>query len=397
MVFSYTGEHLNLDHLDMKLPVGKSITFVGPSGSGKSTALGLVMRFYDPQAGRVTIDGIDLQTVSLDSLHSHMSVVFQENYLFNASIRENIRLGKPDASDAEVEEAARLAEIHDAILQLPQGYETLAGEAGGRLSGGQRQRIAISRALINDPSLLVLDEATSALDPATESAINETLLSAGRGRTVISVTHRLASARNSDCICVFDHGKLVEQGRHGDLLRARGVYANLWEKQGGFDVSRDGRSAQVAPERLQKMLLFAGLDLHALADLAPQFRSEYFEAGETVLRQGDVGDKLYVIVRGQVEVWVTAPGPGEAMFETQIDTLEDGDHFGEMALLQNRRRTATVKTHSPCLFLTMTTEQLRDLVASHPGVLEPLAARMARSEENLASAAPAVPADIVAV
>ena len=180
--FAYEGaEKPVIDNLSLKIPVGRSIAVVGPSGSGKSTLLNLILRLYTPTEGRVTIDGVDIRRVTRDSLRSSMAVVFQENMLFNMSLRENIRLGKEGATDEEVEEAARNAEIHSFIMSLPEGYDTIVGERGDTLSGGQRQRIAIARAIVRDPSVLLLDEATSALDQTTEAAINRTLLESGEG------------------------------------------------------------------------------------------------------------------------------------------------------------------------------------------------------------------------
>jgi ATP-binding cassette subfamily B protein len=181
--------------------------------------------------------------------------VFQENFLFHMTVRENIRLGNPQASDAEVEAAAKAAEIHDYIVSLPQGYDTPAGERGGRFSGGQRQRIAIARAILRDPALLILDEATSALDAAAEAAINQTLSRIARGRTVISITHRLSSVKQADQIFVLERGRLAESGRHEELLERGGVYHRLWRNRDEAD-ERGGACADphVAPERLARLL-----------------------------------------------------------------------------------------------------------------------------------------------
>jgi ATP-binding cassette subfamily B protein len=233
LTFSYTGAQLNLRDLNLRIRQGESVAFVGPSGSGKSTLLNLLLRFHDPSLGAIIIDGHDLRDVTQASLRSQIAVVFQENFLFNTSIRENIRMGAPHATDEEVEAAAAAAEIHDFIISLPQGYDTQAGERGGRLSGGQRQRIAIARAILRDPAILILDEATSALDPASEAAVNATLAQLARGRTVISITHRLSSIAAADQIFVLNHGRLVESGRHEELLAFDGVYSHMWWKQRG--------------------------------------------------------------------------------------------------------------------------------------------------------------------
>ncbi len=228
--FSYTGGETNLDEVSFTIPAGKSVGFIGRSGSGKSTVLNLLTRFYDSGQGAIEIDGYDLKQVSQASLRSQIGPVFQDTFLFNTTIRENIRQGQLDATDAAVEEVAQTAEIHDFIIGLPKGYDTMVGEAGGRLSGGQRQRIAIARAILRNPSILVLDEATSALDPGTEAAINATLEKLAQDRTIISVTHRLSSVVNMDCIFVLDEGKLIEQGTHRELLNLKGSYSQIWQE-----------------------------------------------------------------------------------------------------------------------------------------------------------------------
>jgi ATP-binding cassette subfamily B protein len=233
VTFQYEGaQEPVLDNLSLKLDVGKSIAIVGPSGSGKSTLLNLILRLYVPDEGRVTIDGVDIRKVTRESLRHSMAVVFQENMLFNMSIRENIRLGKEGATDEEVVEAARKAEIHRYIMSLPQKYDTPVGERGDTLSGGQRQRIAIARAIIRNPSVLLLDEATSALDQTTEAAINHTLLKVAKGRTMIWSTHRLTSVVDMDEIIVISGGRAIERGTHEELLAQGGVYRQLWDDQG---------------------------------------------------------------------------------------------------------------------------------------------------------------------
>ena len=233
VTFQYEGSQTPvLDNLSLKLKVGKSIAIVGPSGSGKSTLLNLILRLYVPDEGRVSIDGVDIRKVTRKSLRRSMAVVFQENMLFNMSIKENIRLGKEGATDEEVVAAARKAEIHRYIMSLPQKYDTPVGERGDTLSGGQRQRIAIARAIVRDPSILLLDEATSALDQTTEAAINQTLLKLARGRTMIFSTHRLTSVVEMDEIIVISGGKAIERGTHEQLLAADGMYRKLWDDQG---------------------------------------------------------------------------------------------------------------------------------------------------------------------
>jgi ATP-binding cassette subfamily B protein len=326
--------------------------------------LNLLTRFHDPRRGAVRIDGYDLRTVTQESWRSQVAVVFQESFLFNTTIRENIRMGRPAASDAEVVEAAKAAEIHDIVERMPDKYDTLAGERGGRLSGGQKQRVAIARALLRDPPVLMLDEATSALDAGAEAAINATLDRAGKGRTVITVTHRLASVVNTDRVFVLDHGRLVEEGSHRELVQQGGIYQRLWEKQSGFTLSPDAMHAQVQAERLKAIPLLGSLDDAALAKLSNLFFTERFAAGRAVFVEGDPGDKFYVIVRGSVVMTIkTASGE-----ERQVGVIQDGNYFGEIALLEDRPRNATIRTRSECLFLTLQREHFLRLLDETPRV-----------------------------
>ncbi|MEZ4622231.1 MAG: ATP-binding cassette domain-containing protein [Caldilineaceae bacterium] len=376
--FSYTGETYNLSAIDLVVPAGNSVAFVGPSGSGKSTLLSLLMRAHEATTGTIKFDGVDLRHVRRLSLQQQMGVVFQETYLFNTTIRENIRMAKLDASDVEVEEAAKQAEIHELIMNLPQRYETPVGEGGGWLSGGQRQRIAIARAIIRNPAILILDEATSALDPGTEAAINATLQRLARNRTVISVTHRLSSVVDADCIFVLQGGRLVEAGEHSKLLDQHGIYAQLWQKQSGFDVRADGRSGAVHADYLRHVGIFGALDLATLATLASRFVPEYIHAGHSVILEGELGDKLYLIARGQVEVLVRDEG-GKAR---RIDTMQDGDHFGEMALLSDSPRNASIRTLTGCLFLTLPKAEFLGLVHTMPAVRAAVDAQITRNLAN---------------
>lgn len=370
--FDYQPGHKILDDVTLSIPAGQSVVFVGESGSGKSTVLSLLMRFYDAKTGSVSIDGCDIRRTTQGSLRSQMSVVFQESFLFNTTVRENIRLGRPGATDRDVEEAARLAEIHDLITSLPMGYDTLVGEAGGRLSGGQRQRIAIARAIVRDPRILLLDEATSALDPGVEAAINETLARLSKDRTVVSVTHRLSSAVGADRIFVMHAGRLVEEGSHESLLRNGGPYARLWRKQSGFDVRKDGRFATVEAERLREIDLFSNFDHAVLQEIASSFYPEHFEAGRDVIVEGDRGDKFYLIVRGQVAI-NTRDSSGVSHL---LRVSEEGDHFGDMALLTDLPRNATVTTIKPCLLLAMAKADMLSLIERFPEIGRELRARM---------------------
>jgi ATP-binding cassette subfamily B protein len=228
--FSY-GEGAALTGLTLTASGGRTTALVGASGAGKSTVFALIERFYDPQAGRIVIDGQPVNTVSMQSLRRNIAYVGQESYLFNISVRDNIAVGKPEASQADIEAAARAANAHDFILELPDGYDTLAGEGGGRLSGGQRQRIAIARAMLRDAPILLLDEATSALDAESEAKIQSALETLMAGRTTLVIAHRLSTVRHAHRIHVMDRGQTVESGSHDELFEHDGIYRRLCELQ----------------------------------------------------------------------------------------------------------------------------------------------------------------------
>ncbi len=216
-----------LKDFSLEVSPGETVALVGPSGAGKSTVFGLLLRFYDPQSGAITVDGASVREVSLRDLRERIGLVPQEPVIFSASAMENIRYGRPEAKDDEVRAAARDAFAHEFIEALPEGYDTFLGERGVRLSGGQRQRIAIARAMLKNPPLLLLDEATSALDAESERMVQAALEKAMRGRTTLVIAHRLATVQQADRIVVLDHGRIVEQGRHDQLVAAGGVYARL--------------------------------------------------------------------------------------------------------------------------------------------------------------------------
>jgi ATP-binding cassette, subfamily B, bacterial len=221
-----------LDGIDLVVPAGTTTAIVGETGSGKTTLGYLVARLYDATAGRITIDGVDVRDVSFASLARSVGLVSQETYLFHATVRENLRFAKPDATDEELEDAARAAQIHDVIAALPDGYDTVVGERGYRFSGGEKQRIAIARTVLRNPPVLVLDEATSALDNETERAVQEALDRLAEGRTTLAIAHRLSTIRHADEIVVLDGGRIVERGSHAELLARGGRYATLAARAG---------------------------------------------------------------------------------------------------------------------------------------------------------------------
>jgi ATP-binding cassette subfamily B protein len=220
-----------IDDVSFRIPAGRTLAVVGPSGSGKSTLSRLLFRFYDPTGGEITIDDHRIGYVTLASLRAAIAVVPQDTALFNDTIEYNIAIGRASASRAEIEEAARLAEIHDFVAGLPDGYATVVGERGLKLSGGEKQRVAIARAVLKRPRIFVFDEATSALDSATERLIQRNLETLSRGTTTLIVAHRLSTIVQADEIIVLDEGRIVERGRHDALLRQDGVYAAMWRRQ----------------------------------------------------------------------------------------------------------------------------------------------------------------------
>lgn len=233
VTFSYDGQTSVLDGLSLDVPAGKTTALVGPSGGGKTTTCSLLPRFYDVCDGSVTIDGADVRDVTLTSLRRTVGIVQQDVYLFDGSIRDNILYGNPEASDAEVVEAAKRANIHDAIMEFEHGYGTYVGERGARLSGGQKQRISIARVFLKNPPILILDEATSALDNESERHVQESLSELSKGRTTIVIAHRLSTIRNADKIAVVENGRVVEEGTHEELIALGGTYARYCAMQFG--------------------------------------------------------------------------------------------------------------------------------------------------------------------
>jgi subfamily B ATP-binding cassette protein MsbA len=229
--FGYAPDRPVLNGVDFVVEPGQRAALVGPTGSGKSTLIGLIARLYDPLGGRITIDGNDVRSYTLESLRRQVSFVLQDTVLFHATVAQNIAYGRPDATRQDIERAARQANAHEFIVRMDEGYDTMIGERGETLSGGQRQRIAIARALIRDSPILLLDEPTSSLDPASEELIFEGLVRLLAGRTSLTIAHRLATVRNADVIFVLDNGAIVERGTHDTLLAAGGLYAQLYRKQ----------------------------------------------------------------------------------------------------------------------------------------------------------------------
>jgi ATP-binding cassette subfamily B protein len=234
VTFAYKDRFSIITNLSLQVPAGKTIAIVGSTGSGKSTLVKLLLRFYEVETGSITVDGINIQDLSLRDLRRCIGLVSQDVFLFHGTVAENIAYGTFDATTEEIIAAAKVAEAHEFIQGLPQGYETIVGERGQKLSGGQRQRIAIARAVLKNPPILILDEATSAVDNETEAAIQRSLEKITVNRTTIAIAHRLSTIRNADAIYVMEYGQLIESGTHEELLEKNGVYASLWRVQSGL-------------------------------------------------------------------------------------------------------------------------------------------------------------------
>ena len=249
--FAYDPERPILRRLTFSIPPGKTVAVVGPSGAGKSTLSRLLYRFYEVSGGRILIDGQDISTVTQKSLRAAIGMVPQDTVLFNDTIRYNIRYGRPDASDAEVEAAAQLAQIHQFVLSLPKGYDSMVGERGLKLSGGEKQRVSIARTILKGPPILILDEATSALDSFTEQEIQDALRKVSKDRTTLIIAHRLSTVVDADKIIVLDDGGIAERGTHAQLLKKKGIYAGMWNRQRQADEARNKLKQAEAGELIE--------------------------------------------------------------------------------------------------------------------------------------------------
>jgi ATP-binding cassette subfamily B protein len=372
--------------VSLRIPSGSYAAFVGASGAGKSAMLSMLMRFHDPSRGRVTIDGHDLRHVTQASLRAQMGVVLQDGFVFRSTLRENIRMGRPTATEEAIADAASDAGMLAFIEAQPLGFDTVVGPDGLSLSGEMTQRLALARAILRKPAILLLDEISSALDPAEDLAVNQTLDELSKTTTLISATHRLASVTGASHIFVFDKGRLVERGNHFELMGVNGVYASLWHKQAGFRFSADGRHVDVDAQRLQTIPILEQLPESILAELAPFFATETFESGREIVCQNDPGDKFYIIARGEVEVWRTEENSGTSLC---VNVLNDGDFFGEITLITGFPRTATVRTIAVTTCISLERGQFTNLIDRFPDLkrgLSEIAVQRLRESSKLAAA-----------
>ncbi|HEY7134413.1 MAG TPA: ABC transporter transmembrane domain-containing protein [Acidimicrobiia bacterium] len=363
--FSYSEERRILEDIDVRISAGQRVAFVGPTGAGKSSLLGLLIRFYDPTSGAVTFDGYDLRSVTLRSMRDQIGVVFQDTFLFDTTIRENITIGAPDATDEQVDAAIRAAELQDVITELPRGLGTPVGPRGSHLSGGQRQRVAIARALIRDPSILLLDEATSALDPRTERQIARTLNAVSKQRTTIAITHRLTSVVDYDCIFVVADGRIVASGPHDALVREGGLYAALWSEQMGEVPLAPAFDLAAA---LASIPLFSELDQTAREEIAARARPARLRPGEEMRAD----EALAIISSGRARVFVT----NFAGALVPASELGPGDGYGISALL-GQDRESVLRAETAVELLVLDDGVIRNLAARFPSVDEALRGRAA--------------------
>jgi len=346
--FSYTPERRTLDGLNVTIPAGKRTAFVGPSGSGKSTVLQVLMRLIEPDEGALLVDGVDVRERSLSSLRRQIGVVFQDPFLFNISLAENIALGGDNITPEQVQAAATAAEIDSFVDQLPNGLHTNVGEGGSLLSGGQRQRAAIARALAANPALLVLDEATSALDAATERQINDTIERAVEGRTVVSVTHRLTAITDYDHIVVLVDGAVESQGTHDELVAAGGTYTRLWCEQTGMPLPEQPVFDPVGA--LADLPLFRTVDSSTLDELVASGRTARFGTGTAATSPAG---GISVLLNGRAE---RTTANGETLHVAQ------GDVLGTASLLGGNEATVLLATE-PIELLLIDADQLAPLIA----------------------------------
>lgn len=360
--FGYAESTHTLKNISFNIFPGESIGIIGASGSGKSTLLAILLRRIMPGSGQIELDGRNIWQYSEGSLLSQFGIVSRYSELFSMSVSENIRMGKLDAQYEEIISAAKAAEIHDEIVALPEGYNTLVSRNENHLSSGQMQRIVLARALISNPRVLVLDEATSALDLYNQDAISKTLQEQASQRTTIIVTHHLREVVNLDKIIFLNKGEILEMGTHTELIQAKGKYHALWEKQTGIDISLDKKEVKIKLDWLKKIPLFSSFSDDLLNFCISKFTSEEAKPGQIIFEENTIGKKFYIIVKGSVLVSKKAEnGQRKKGF-----VLENGDFFGEIALLFSLPRTARITTVETCSFLVLRQEHFAVVLSRLP-------------------------------
>ena len=376
----------SLDSISLRIPVGAHVAFIGPSGAGKTSLLNLLLRFWDPTSGRVLVDGHDARDITLQSLRGNFGVILQDTFIFNTTVRANIAFGFPDATDEQVVAAARAAQLHEFILALPAGYETVLGDRGVRMSGGQRQRLAIARALLRDPAVLILDEATSALDARTEADLRRSLAAAGEGRTVISISHRLASIVDANRIFVLAAGRLVEYGTHDELFSAGGLYRQLWDQQHGV-AEAEPPAAAPGPDlagALAQVPLLADAPAAALQELLRVATHERYGPGTEVGAPDSPMGRLLVVLEGELEL---AGDDGDG--PPAVRRFGPGDFLGELALVREQCFGATLTAATPVRLLALSRPDFLAVAKVRPELQRAVLRQLARRRSALVSAASA--------
>jgi len=378
----HPDQDLQLKGVSASVAAQSYVAIVGPNGSGKSSLLNVVLGLYEQESGTVKVDGVDLSTIELDDLRSSIGVAFQETVLFNASLRDNITLAEDGFSDADLDRAIDASGLRPIVDQVPGGLDAELGAYGLTPSSGESQRLGVARAVLRDPELLLLDEVASGLDPESEADVLDAIEGLRDGRTIISVTHRLESVKTVDQIIVIRGGRVIETGAFDHLIAAGGPFATMWTKQHGFDVSANGLTASVQPDRLRAIPLFSMLPDAALVDLAAVFESQALSHRELAFRQGEFGNSFYVVARGTVEVVRDI----DTDQEDTIAYLEDGDFFGEMALLSSELRNASIRSRGTTTLLRLERRAFNQLLATNPDARDMVhRAAAARAAENQAN------------